>query len=61
LRPDIAWFDPAPAVARQTATVTASLTLTGPDRIFFTDPPADTAILQRELTGFSFSAPAAFP
>jgi glutamate racemase len=54
LYPNLAWFDPAPAVARQTATVTANLHLAGPNQAWFTALPAEPAIMRTNLRPFGF-------
>jgi glutamate racemase len=61
LYPNLAWFDPAPAVARQTASVTSGLPLTGPNQAWFTTPPAEPAIMQHRLHHYGFENLDIFP
>jgi len=56
LYPNLAWFDPAPAVARQTANITAALNLTGADQAWFTAPPPEPATMQNELRRYGFES-----
>lgn len=59
LRPGIKWFDPAGAVARQTAAVTGQLAATAPsphaNTVFFTAPRPDTAIVDAGLRNYGFT------
>jgi glutamate racemase len=58
LRPEIAFFDPAPAVARQTLAVTAGLPLSPPWRdstAFFTAALPDHAAMQSRLAAYGFT------
>jgi glutamate racemase len=56
LYPNIAWFDPALPVARQTLAVTQDLTdtTTGPNTAYFTAPLPDFVIMRERLGEFGF-------
>jgi glutamate racemase len=59
LRPDLKWFDPAGAVARQTAAVTSSLPATPPSphagTALFTAPRPDAATVDAGLRDYGFT------
>lgn len=56
LYPDVAWFDPAGAVARQTARLVGGLDLNvgGGGVAYFTGALADEAVMQAGFAGFGF-------
>jgi glutamate racemase len=59
LRPNIKWFDPAAAVARQTAAVTNSLPSSAPsphaNTAFFSADLPDNAEMQTKLQEYGFT------
>jgi glutamate racemase len=59
LHPELQWFDPAGAVARQTAAITGSLPTAPPsprtNTVFFTASRPDAAIVDAGLRAYGFT------